>query len=64
MVSIEGEDVAGVGSESACSAECANTLRLMRQRRKVVHFMGVMIIVGSSNNGACKEDNDGRDQII
>ena len=61
---MEGEDVAGVGSESAYCAECANTLRLMRQKRKVVHIMSVMIIVGSANNGACKKDNDGKDQII
>ena len=58
------EEVAGVGSEGAYSAECANTLRLMRQKRKVVHIMSIMIIVGSANNGACKEDNNGKDQII
>ena len=43
------EDVAGLGSGGASSAECADTLRLTRQI-KVEHIVSLMIIVGSTDN--------------
>ena len=60
---MEGEDIAGIDFEGASSAECANTLGLMRQKRDMVQTMSLMVIVGSANNVVCKEDTEGKNQV-